>query len=289
MDRRSIFANERVAHLSLRGHVQAARFAQATAHQVIEPKVALLEAPHGKREREILLGETLEVLEVVEHHAFARLRRDGYVGYVPAQCLAAPPSAPTHYVSAIRSYAKPTPDFKADDHHHDLSFGARLTIIGHHGNWSEMAVRLQTHPDRGLAYFVPTRHLAPITQLADDPAAIAAAFLGTPYVWGGNSAFGIDCSGLVQAALLACGIPCPGDSDLQQAAFAPATGAYLRGDLLFWKGHVAMVVDSVRLIHANAHHMAVAYEGIAEAIARIDYQGDGPVTAHKRPISKGSS
>ena len=113
-------------------------------------------------------------------------------------------------------------------------------------------------------------------------------FLGTPYLWGGNSRLGIDCSGLVQASLLACGIPCPGDSGPQERAlgnYAPPNGsAYLRGDLLFWKGHVALVRDSETLIHANVFHMAVAVEPLQPAIDRILTQGDGPVTAHKRLI-----
>ena len=128
---------------------------------------------------------------------------------------------------------------------------------------------------------------APLTQIEADPVAVACRFLGTPYVWGGNTGWGIDCSGLVQAALLACGIACPGDSDLQQAAFAePGRDGRLEpGELVFWSGHVAMAMDADRLIHANAHDMAVAIEPALAAVARIEAAGDGPVTGRGRTMA----
>jgi cell wall-associated NlpC family hydrolase len=129
---------------------------------------------------------------------------------------------------------------------------------------------------------VPLVHLAPLEVPEADPVVVSERFLGTPYLWGGNSAAGIDCSGLVQAACLACGIACPGDSDMQAALGVAAEGPPRRGDLLFWKGHVALVRDAETLIHANAHHMAVTVEGIEAATARIAAQGHGPVTAHRR-------
>jgi len=121
--------------------------------------------------------------------------------------------------------------------------------------------------------------------VADDPVTIATVLLGTPYLWGGNSAFGIDCSGLVQAACMVCGIACPGDSDMQAAGLGQLVtdgSPPRRGDLLFWKGHVAWVSGPDTILHANAHHMAVAYEGLVAAVARIAAQGGGPVTAHRR-------
>ena len=92
-----------------------------------------------------------------------------------------------------------------------------------------------------------------------DPVAVAELFLGTPYLWGGNSRAGIDCSGLVQAALLACGIACPGDSDLQAAirrhARLSRSSRSARGDLIFWKGHVAMVADPTADPRLRSHHV----------------------------------
>ena len=146
-----------------------------------------------------------------------------------------------------------------------LSLGARLSISKIDGKFAE------TTDGR----FVPATHLLPIGEVLDDPASVAEMFLGTPYLWGGNSRSGIDCSGVVQASLLACGKACPGDSDLQYEALgAPVDegSGYRRGDLFFWKGHVAMAVDGERIIHANGFRMAVTYEGIAEALQRISEQ-----------------
>jgi cell wall-associated NlpC family hydrolase len=133
--------------------------------------------------------------------------------------------------------------------------------------------------------FVPLVHLLPADSVMTDPVAVAEMFLGTPYLWGGNSRAGIDCSGLVQAALLACAIPCPGDSDLQARTvgteLAPDAPSH-RGDLIFWKGHVAMVADSHRLIHANGHAMATVHEPMAAALDRIAATGT-PVLTRRRP------
>ncbi|MDZ7904516.1 MAG: NlpC/P60 family protein [Cypionkella sp.] len=131
--------------------------------------------------------------------------------------------------------------------------------------------------------YIPLPHIRPLHSGFSDPVAVAEMFLGAPYLWGGNSAVGIDCSGLVQGAYLACGILAPADSDLQQSMGVDAAGSpYLRGDLLFWRGHVALVVDGAQLIHANGHSMTVAYEGISDCITRISASGGGGVTAHRR-------
>jgi cell wall-associated NlpC family hydrolase len=236
------------------------------------PVADLLARPHGPRDRQLLMGEAVTILGQNGDTAHIRADKDGYHGFLAATALA-PAFQATHKVSAPATHAYTAPDMKSPDRL-SLSFASRVAVTATSGAFCET--------EHG---HIPAQHLHPIDSHESDPAAIAERFLGTPYLWGGNSRSGIDCSGLVQAALLACGLPCPGDSDLQEQALGmpcPAGTGYKRNDLLFWKGHVALVLDAERLIHANAHQMAVAHEGIPDAIARIKAQGDGPVTAHKR-------
>ncbi|TMV06932.1 NlpC/P60 family protein [Ruegeria sediminis] len=243
-----------------------------TARRVIAPVVDLLRHPDGPRDRQLLFGDTVQVSE--ERDGWCRLiaDKDGYPGWVRPDALG-PVRRATHWVSAPATHVYERPDMKSPDRM-SLSFGSRLSAISETGTFVET--------DAG---FVPRPHVVEQGTVLPDPVAAAALFLGTPYLWGGNSRFGLDCSGLVQAALLACGIPCPGDSGDQEralgSALAPDTPPR-RGDLMFWKGHVAWVADAGTLLHANAHHMAVQYEPLTEALARIEAQGDGPVTAHKR-------
>ncbi len=276
-DARLTPANGRVAHASLKGRVRADRYSDGRDLLVITDTAPILTAPDGARTRELLLGQAFCVLETREGAHFGFARRDGYVGHVPADMLAEAP-APSHRVSAIRSYAKRVPQLKDTGPVRLIGFGSLVQVTGETGPWSEVLIN-------GESWFIPTRHLAPVGSHASDPVAVAELFLGTPYLWGGNSALGLDCSGLVQAAFLACGIACPGDSDLQQAALGrplPEGTPRMRGDLLFWKGHVALCTGPDRILHANADAMAVAHEDASAAIARIMAAGDGPVTAHKR-------
>ncbi|HHS94643.1 MAG TPA: peptidoglycan endopeptidase, partial [Rhodobacterales bacterium] len=234
-------ANSRVAHASLAGTVDAPRFTEGEWRQVETGILPLLASPEGPRERELLQGETFCVLEEVDGFAFGFCGRDGYVGYVFAEFLF-PLNPPTHRVKAIRSFWQEDPDIKSTMRVFPLSFGARLRVARIEGDWARLTI--QTPPD--AVWFreawIPSAHIAPVDTVEADPVNVAEMFVGTPYLWGGNSAFGIDCSGLVQAALTACGQDCPADSDMQMALGAEAQGAYRRGDLLFWQGHVAVVV-----------------------------------------------
>lgn len=270
-DRRRTPANSRVKAADLADAPAGLTPVDGTAARITRPVVDLLRAPGGARDRQLVYGEPVTLYETHEGWAFVQSAKDAYVGYVPAAALA-PAFDVSHWVSAPATHAYERDDFKSPDCC-ALSHGSRVQVLGGEGRF------LQTNLG-----FIPARHLSKLGSHADDPVAIAETFLGTPYLWGGNSRFGIDCSGLVQVALLACGTQCPGDSGMQEAELgndAPA-GDYQRGDLLFWKGHVAMLRDPDTLIHANAHDMAVAIEPITAAITRIEAQGDGPVTAHKR-------
>ncbi|HEY9020595.1 NlpC/P60 family protein [Seohaeicola sp. SP36] len=265
-------ANGRVAALSLKGQVKAATFVDGWTRHVARPVVALRNAPDGRRERELLRGEAVTVFEDRDGWCFVQAARDGYVGYLPRDALHEM-DRPDLRVCVRATHAYARADLKSPDLM-TLSFGSRLRHLGQEGRF--------ILTDAG---HVPVMHLAPVERCEDDPVSVATLLLGTPYLWGGNSAFGIDCSGLVQTACLACGIACPGDSDLQAAGLGHAVtdgSAPRRGDLLFWKGHVAWVSGPDTILHANAHHMAVAFEGLAEAVTRIDAQGGGPVTGHRR-------
>lgn len=273
MDRRLTPANGRVAHTSLRGVVEADRFVDGDWARVAHPFCELLRAPDGDRDRQLLLGARVLVLERRDGYAFVQAERDGYVGYMPEDALG-PDIAPTHRVAAPASHLYPVPDLKVRERA-ALSLGAEVRIVGQEGRYSET--------DQGL--FVPTVHLKPVSDKEPDRVSVAESLLGTPYLWGGNTRDGLDCSALVQLSCWACGIACPGDSDQQEQQLGRALDPdepLLRGDLVFWKSHVAMIVDAQTILHANAGSMSVRYEGLAETQARVLAAGDGPVTSFRR-------
>lgn len=272
MDRRLTPFSGRIALDSLRGQVDAPAFTAGESAAVAWPLVDLLTRPDGARDRQLPLGAALTVVDRQDSWAFVQARRDGYCGWLPSVAIG-PAITPTHWIAAPASHAYAAPKVQAPDRF-ALPMGAALEVTAAEGTFAATQVG-----------FVPLAHLRPIGEQLNEPAEVALMFLGAPYLWGGNSHAGLDCSGLVQIAFHACGRDCPGDSDLQQAigTALPADAPLTRNDLIFWKGHVALMLDSTRLIHANGHSMSVAIELLDQATRRISTQGGGPVTARRRP------
>lgn len=234
-------------------------------------------APEGARDRQLLPGDRFDVLETAGTHAFGVSVKDGYVGYLPIGSLA-DFVTPTHWVSALLTHAWPSPSIKSEPVLF-LPMTSQVRVVGEADGWCEIRVP-------GGAGFVPSRHLSELGDWCESIVETARAFIGTPYVWAGNEPSGIDCSGLVQVVFFSCGFACPPDSDLQAAMDGRALGvdeALFAGDLVFWRGHVAIATGEGTLVHANAHHMAVAEEPAAEAETRISETETGPVTLRLRP------
>jgi len=264
----------------LEGKVSAERFVDGTVLEVFEAEAPVRRAPqfNAQLDTEALKGERVTVYEFTdEGWCWGQLDADGFVGWLPREALALPGPAPTHKVAALRTLVFPGPSIKLSPPVEALSLGCRLVIR-------------RVRDDLAVTQAgdcVPIRHLAPIDAKEDDFVAVAERFVGVPYLWGGKTSFGLDCSGLVQVALHAAGVACPRDSDMQEGALgAPVARAadlsnLRRGDLVFWEGHVAIVRDPATLLHANAFHMAVAVEPLAEAVRRIAAAGS-EITAVKR-------
>ena len=269
MDRRLTPATLRMAHVSLRGVVDAPAYIEGERQQISVPLADLLRSPNGARERQLWLGEGFIVIDRDQGHAFGFAEKDGYCGWLPEAALQDGPPC-THWVASSGTHLYSEPKASSRELA-ALPMGARLSVAGQLGKYAETP--------QG---YVPASHLLPLGQHLTDPVAVAELFLNAPYLWGGNSRAGLDCSGLCQIAHSACGIAMSGDADLQETAGTVVQGEFRRGDLLFWQGHVAIAVDADRLIHANGHTMSVAYEGIAEAIARIEAAEGAPLRSHRR-------
>jgi cell wall-associated NlpC family hydrolase len=263
-------ARPEVAATYLQGRVKAARFVTGEVFEVAEPITPLREQPcsDAMLSTQVLKGERVTVYDRNdEGWAWGQLTSDGYVGWLPDRALTKPASEPTHQIIAIRTFAFPGPSIKLPPLE-TLVMGSLLTVLREDGTF---AVTRE-------GWYLPKQHLGGLGPHEGDFVAVAERFIGTPYLWGGKSSLGIDCSGLVQMSLNAAGIGCPRDSDMQQDSLGESlgldvSGRLQRGDLLFWKGHVAIARDTETIVHANAHHMATAIENTREAIARIKAAG----------------
>ena len=276
-DPRLLLVRGDLAAANLEGLWPASRYARTTSMRVTTPSASLKSAPDMLAEQasQLLFGETFEVLLEEQDFAFGQSERDGYVGYVHKDALSAGRGSPDHRVSVLRTFAFSEPSIKSTPVA-AYSLNALVTPTASEGRFVK---------DASGGWFIHA-HLSRIGDFDDEPVAVAERFVGVPYLWGGNDSLGLDCSGLVQQAMRACGKACPRDSDQQMALGAPVSDpqSLRRGDLIFWKGHVGFIAGPNRLLHANAHHMAVALEALDEAVQRIEDAGSGTPIAFRRPL-----
>lgn len=263
-----------VAARSLEGVIEAEVYLDPKAMSCVAAATGIRSKPDAGAEQmdQLLFGERFEVIEEEGAWLFGQAARDGYVGFVEAAALGPAGPLPTHRVAALRTYAFAEASIKSRAMG-PYSINSLVAVDAVEGKLAKVAG----------AGWMTAAHLEPIGTVEDDWAAVAERFVGAPYLWGGRESLGLDCSGLVQQALFACGRACPRDTDQQQALGAPIeAAAFGRGDLVFWRGHVAIGVGDGKIVHANGHHMATVIEPLGEAIARIDAAGSGQPTAYRR-------
>lgn len=278
LDPRLTPARPDLAAAHLRGKVEARHFAEGEIKQAIRGNVALRGAPSfdGELHTEILFGENFTVYEEKNGWAWGQCALDSYVGYARSSEFASPGPAPTHRVTAFKTPLQSAPELKrgAVDF---LPMNAKVAVLGEEDRYAKI----------GDGIYVFAGHLAPLAAKASDWVAVAERFVGFPYLWGGKTADGLDCSGIIQLALEAGGIKAPRDADMMEEILGkplditPDFSGLKRGDIVYWTEHMGVMLDAKRLLHANAFHMQVAVEPLTEAVARISGVA-GAVRAIKR-------
>ena len=276
MDPRVTPANETVACSTLKGKIKHANFVEAKNYQVNVPFVDLLGSPDGKRNRQLIYGSKVKYFSAAKGWAFIQNTYDNYVGYVPESTIASE-TQKTHIVTAPLAHVFMEPNIKSKNIE-ILPLAARVSgeVIGNGFLETELG-------------WISVSQLKRKTELSKDPVEVSKLLQNAPYLWGGNTTLGIDCSGLIQISLLLCGIDCPGDSDQQMNTLGQNIdigSPRKKGDILFWKGHVAWALNERQILHANAYHMATVIEEANEAIERIKKQDNNSVIAHKRLIGE---
>lgn len=283
LDKRLHAFREDLADARLKGEVDASRFVEGRPARIVAPTAPIRRrpAPDAPLETEALCGEPVLVFEATEEGwAWAQLQDDGYVGWLPTDALGGSGAEPTHRVVAPRTLVFAGPDIKLPPLA-ALPMGSRVVVRGEAADHNARYALLEP------AGAIVSQHLAGIEAVAEDYVAVAERFLGVPYLWGGKTMLGIDCSGLVQLACRMTGIPAPRDTDMQERELGERLAgieALERGDLVFWKGHVGMMLDGSRLLHANAHHMMTAIEPLAETVGRLEKKGVA-ITSVRRLIA----
>jgi cell wall-associated NlpC family hydrolase len=274
LDRRLNAFRPDLADIRLKGRVEADAFVEGRLERVLVSSAALRREPRpdAAQETEALFGEDVLVFDVDEEgFAWVQLARDGYVGWIASAALGAAGGEPTHRVGVPRTLLFPGPDIKMPPLM-GLPMGARICA---RGDAEDRNARYVLAAPAGA---VVSQHIRLIDHAAADFVGVAERFVGVPYLWGGKTTLGIDCSGLVQVALGMAGINAPRDTDMQERGLGsglPVGAPLRRGDLVFWKGHVGIMLDADCLLHANAHHMMTVAEPLADTVARAEARGSG--------------
>jgi cell wall-associated NlpC family hydrolase len=266
-----------LADARLEGRAASLRYSIGEIRQVSAPLLNVHKEPRfdATQVTQLLMGERVRVFDSHEGWAWIQSERDSYVGYAAADNLSHPLGESTHRVAVPMTFLFPAPDVKSQPVT-TITMNAELSVKSIDDRFAKLS----------SGRFAIARHLKTVAEKEADFVASAEALLHAPYLWGGKSALGLDCSGLLQLALESAGISSPRDSDMQENALGRALGhnerrALCRGDLVFWNGHVGIMRDETALLHANAHFMRVTSEPLDEAEARIAARY-GPITSIKR-------